>query len=157
MAEAIDWFTVPLETLTLSVRVRNMVRRLRVRTIGELCQFSVEEILAYRSFGETSLRELFDQLAARGLRFRDDKAGPCVTGKKRPPVEGRDWSAVPVAEFDPSPLALYFLERMDVTTVEELARLSARELRKRTFYEATYDELTEVLAACGLRPRGEPG
>jgi hypothetical protein len=148
---------VPIETLTLSVRVRSIVRRLRVRTLGELCQLSVDEILSGRSFGMTTMQELFDQLRARGLRFRDDKAGPCIMREKRPRVAGRDWSTVPVAEFDPWPLALYILEGLNVTTVAELARLPARELWRRTFYQAVYDELTEVLVACGLRTKGEPG
>jgi len=82
MAEAIEWFAVPIEALGLSVRGRSILGRLRVRTIGELCQLSVEEILSGKSFGMTAMQEFADQLAARGLRFRDDKAGPCVVRKK---------------------------------------------------------------------------
>src|SRR5262249_11240233 len=130
-----------------------IVKRKRVRTIGELCQYCVLELLESASFGETSLRELHDQLGARGLRLRDDKAGPCVVPQKRPRFAPRDWSTVPLAEVDLSPLTLYFLERRNVTTVADLSRLTARGLRSLAHYQAVHEELLDVLSACGLRPR----
>jgi DNA-directed RNA polymerase alpha subunit len=82
MAEQTDWFAVPLEALGLSVRVLNCVRTTGATTVGAICQFSIDEILSGRSFGEVSSTELERRLAARGLRLRDDKTGACVVRKK---------------------------------------------------------------------------
>jgi DNA-directed RNA polymerase alpha subunit len=45
MLEERDWFAVPLEALGLSVRVLNCVRSTGVATVGEVCQYSIDEIL----------------------------------------------------------------------------------------------------------------
>src|SRR5262249_33230266 len=155
MAEQIDWFRVPVTTLELSIRGRHIVRKTMARTIGDLCQLSVRELLTSKSYGETSLIEIHEQLAARGLRLRDDKAGPGARPRKRRrrADERRDWSVVPVAQFDPSPLAQYFLERMHFETIGDLCLFTSRGLRSATFSEAVYEELLDVLAACGQRPR----
>jgi DNA-directed RNA polymerase alpha subunit len=157
MAEERDWFAAPIDVLGLSVRVRNCMaaQSLLFMTVGELCQFSADEILAHQSFGETTIRELHERLAVHSLRLRDDKAGPCVAPRKRPRVrdERGDWSTVPVADFDPSPLAQRFLNWMGVTTIGELCQRSAKELRSKAVYEPVFRELLDVLAACGLRPK----
>jgi DNA-directed RNA polymerase alpha subunit len=83
MVEQTDWFAVPLEALGLSGRVLNCVRTTGARTVGEICQVSIDEILTCRSFGMVTITELERQLAALGLRLRDDKAGACVVRTKR--------------------------------------------------------------------------
>jgi hypothetical protein len=55
--------------LVLPIRSASVVKRLGVRTVGELVRFTAEEILSAKCFGETTLREIRDALAKRGLRL----------------------------------------------------------------------------------------
>jgi DNA-directed RNA polymerase subunit alpha len=71
MAERKDWSAEPLETLGLSVRAHRCVQRRGVATIGQLCAMSELELLEHQSWGETTLREIRDRLAERGLRMRE--------------------------------------------------------------------------------------
>jgi DNA-directed RNA polymerase subunit alpha len=82
MTDGTDWFAVPLSTLGLSLRGQRILARLGVTTVGDVCQYSIAEILPGRSFGEITITELEMKLADRGLRLRDDKAGPCVVRQK---------------------------------------------------------------------------
>jgi|GEM_PF-6335360 len=55
--------------LVLSVRGANLLKRVGVKTVGELVRFTADEILESSCFGETSLREIQEALAKRGLRL----------------------------------------------------------------------------------------
>jgi hypothetical protein len=59
--------TVPVSTLPLSVRARACVEKLGVQTIGDLAAKTAAEIMAVRNTGETTLAEILDRLAERGL------------------------------------------------------------------------------------------
>jgi len=55
------------QDLELSVRSANVAKRVGAATVGELARFTEEEILTTKCFGETSLREIREALARRGL------------------------------------------------------------------------------------------
>jgi DNA-directed RNA polymerase alpha subunit len=55
--------------LELSVRSARVAERVGATTVGELARFTEEEILETKCFGETSLREIKEKLAERGLRL----------------------------------------------------------------------------------------
>lgn len=59
--------TVLVSSLRLSVRARACVERLGVQTVGELAAKTEAEIMACRNTGETTLAEIRDRLAERGL------------------------------------------------------------------------------------------
>lgn len=60
---------LPISELELSVRASNCLESGRVRMIGDLVQRSEDELLALRSFGRTSLREVKKKLEEMGLNF----------------------------------------------------------------------------------------
>jgi DNA-directed RNA polymerase subunit alpha len=60
---------LPISELELSVRASNCLESGRVRMIGDLVQRSEDELLALRSFGRTSLREVKKKLDEMGLNF----------------------------------------------------------------------------------------
>jgi hypothetical protein len=68
-AELEHRLSLSVDVLALSPRVRNVVRFRGCTTIGELVSFTELEFLANASFGETSLREIRDVLAALGLEL----------------------------------------------------------------------------------------
>ena len=57
----------PIEELQLSERAQNCLKRAQINTIGELIGSTPKELLQITNFGEKSLREVQEILAAHGL------------------------------------------------------------------------------------------
>jgi DNA-directed RNA polymerase alpha subunit len=70
--EPID--ATPIEMLPLSSRVRTSLRRAEVRTFGDLCRLSEQELLGWRSFGVRSVAEVRRLLAWDGRHLREMRA-----------------------------------------------------------------------------------
>jgi DNA-directed RNA polymerase alpha subunit len=62
------------DDLVLSVRAAKLAERVGAATVGDLVLFTEQEILSAKCFGETSLRELREKLAVRGLRLGMSRA-----------------------------------------------------------------------------------
>lgn len=58
-----------VETLDLPIRPANCLKKMGVTNLGELIQTPESELLKIRNFGEKSLREIKDKLAALGLEL----------------------------------------------------------------------------------------
>jgi len=61
---------LPIESLDLSERPRNCLKRAQVNTIGELLQKTEDDLLAITNFGQKSLDEVIVKLDERGLKLR---------------------------------------------------------------------------------------
>ena len=59
----------PVTDFELSVRSRNCLSAMDINTLGDLTEISEQELLAGKNFGETSLLEIRELLAAHGLRI----------------------------------------------------------------------------------------
>ncbi len=59
----------PISEFELSVRSRNCLAKMNIDTLGDLVRKTEAELLAYKNFGETSLQEIKDILAQKGLRL----------------------------------------------------------------------------------------
>ncbi|MDJ0522705.1 MAG: DNA-directed RNA polymerase subunit alpha C-terminal domain-containing protein [Planctomycetota bacterium] len=59
----------PITEFELSVRSRNCLAKMNIATLGDLVRKTEPELLAYKNFGETSLQEIKDILAQKGLRL----------------------------------------------------------------------------------------
>ncbi|MBC8309800.1 MAG: DNA-directed RNA polymerase subunit alpha [Planctomycetes bacterium] len=59
----------PVTDFELSVRARNCLKKMEIRTLGDLLKVSENELLSYKNFGETSLVEIKHMLTARNLRL----------------------------------------------------------------------------------------
>jgi DNA-directed RNA polymerase subunit alpha len=57
----------PIADLDLSVRAANCMEVEGIKTIGDLCRKTEEQLLEVRNFGKTSLKEIQKKLAERGL------------------------------------------------------------------------------------------
>src|ERR1700734_2177022 len=60
---------IPVTDFELSVRSRNCLKKMNIRTLGDLLKTSEQELLSYKNFGETSLNEIKALLAQKGLRL----------------------------------------------------------------------------------------
>ena len=56
----------------LSVRAECSLQNANLRTLGDLSQYSAEELLKFTNFGQKSLREVKDLLAEHGLKLKDE-------------------------------------------------------------------------------------
>jgi DNA-directed RNA polymerase subunit alpha len=59
----------PLEDLELSVRAFNCLKAAKINSLSELVQYTQEELMKFRNFGQKSLAEIEQVLHDRGLRF----------------------------------------------------------------------------------------
>lgn len=64
--------TAPIGTLELSVRASNCIEAENIKTVGDLCRRTEEEMLEVRNFGKTSLTEVKKKLTALGLTLGMD-------------------------------------------------------------------------------------
>lgn len=60
-------YNITVETLQLSSRTLNCLKRAGIDKVGEVLEKSRDELIAIRNFGEKSYAELFDQLRAMDL------------------------------------------------------------------------------------------
>src|SRR5215213_2264982 len=60
---------IPISDFELSVRSRNCLKKMNIRSLGDLLKTTEPELLAYKNFGETSLNEIKALLAQKGLRL----------------------------------------------------------------------------------------
>ncbi len=63
---------LPIGELNLSVRARKCTTKLGLVTIGDLTRRTAEDLLECKNFGVTSLNEVREKLADRGLKLRGD-------------------------------------------------------------------------------------
>jgi DNA-directed RNA polymerase subunit alpha len=56
--------------LELSVRSRKALQRLNINTLADLASRTEAELLGCKNFGQTSLNEIKQQLAAHGMGLR---------------------------------------------------------------------------------------
>jgi uncharacterized protein (TIGR02996 family) len=81
---------VPIPYPELSARARNLLRRAKVRTLGDLTRLTEMKFLSTGGFGETSLREIQGMMARRGLRLGQppppDGPGNGLPAARAPPI-----------------------------------------------------------------------
>ena len=81
--------SIPVTDFELSVRSRNCLQKMGIMTLGDLTRTTEQELLASKNFGETSLVEIREMLASKGLelgQFADR------TRRRRAGVRARDRS-----------------------------------------------------------------
>ncbi|MEX2236415.1 MAG: DNA-directed RNA polymerase subunit alpha [Dehalococcoidia bacterium] len=62
-----DQYNMPIESLNLSVRAYNSLKRTGIMTVGALLERSEDELLSIRNFGKKSYDEVRDKLISMGL------------------------------------------------------------------------------------------
>src|SRR5438874_9474788 len=80
---------IPISDFELSVRSRNCLKKMNIRSLGDLLKTTEQELLSYKNFGETSLNEIKALLASKGLRLGqnvDGVAAAAGVAPRRPTV-----------------------------------------------------------------------
>jgi len=144
----------------LSVRSRNCLKKMNINTLGDLLRVTEAELLAYKNFGETSLYEIKAMLAQKGLRLGQALEDPSFAPPPPPPPKRPLPQAPPevlnkpVAELELSVRSRKCLQRLNITTLGELAmRTEAELLGTKNFGQTSLAEVKERLRQYNLSLR----
>jgi DNA-directed RNA polymerase subunit alpha len=148
---------IPVTDFELSVRARNCLKKMNIRNLGDLVRTTEAELLAYKNFGETSLKEIKDMLTSRGLHLgqgREDQVPVPPVGEPQP--RGADDGAVAmrIEQIEFSVRARKALESLKVATLGQLAAKTEAELLAcKNFGQTSLNEVRQRLAEYGLQLR----
>src|SRR5207244_11214193 len=59
---------IPVTDFELSVRSRNCLKKMNIRTLGDLTRVNEQQLVSSKNFGETSLNEIKEMMTSKGLR-----------------------------------------------------------------------------------------
>jgi len=154
---------MPITDFELSVRSRNCLRQMNLRTIGDLLRTTEAELLAYKNFGETSLCEIQALLTQRGIKLgqalqvKAPPVEPAAMFVHQPGAESSSSSVHarrPISELELSVRSRKALQRLGATTLGELAMRSEPELMTvKNFGQTSLNEIKRQLALYGLSLR----
>src|SRR5581483_12037982 len=60
---------IPVTDFELSVRSRNCLKKMNIRTLGDLTRVTEQQLLSSKNFGETSLLEIKEMMQTKGLHL----------------------------------------------------------------------------------------
>ncbi|MCC6422071.1 MAG: tetratricopeptide repeat protein [Phycisphaerales bacterium] len=148
---------VPLSDFELSVRSRNCLKKMNLRTLGDLLRTTEQELLGYKNFGETSLSEIKALLASKGLRLgqaAENKEG--ASGQSAAEVDDTPPEILSknVADLELSVRSRKALQRLNINTISDLtARTEDELLGCKNFGQTSLNEIKQQLGTLGISLR----
>ncbi|HUS47399.1 MAG TPA: DNA-directed RNA polymerase subunit alpha C-terminal domain-containing protein, partial [Phycisphaerae bacterium] len=147
---------IPVTDFELSVRARNCLKKMNIRALGDLIKTTESDLLGYKNFGETSLKEIKDMLSAKGLRLgqaleEGSEFGDIV---EQPAASNEGVLATPVKQLDLSVRCSRALDVLKIATLGELVNKTEAELLAcRNFGQTSLNEIRQKLTQYGLKLR----
>lgn len=151
---------VPITDFELSVRSRNCLKRMNIRTLGDLTRVTESQLLASKNFGETSLEEIRHIMNAKSLRIGQSleqgmtyERGPFRQQQNLSPEEQAVLNK-PVSDLNLSVRARKCMNRLNIATLGELCQRTQDELLEaKNFGMTSLKEVSEKLTQYGLKLR----
>lgn len=146
----------PVTDFELSVRARNCLKKMQIRTLGDLLRISETELLSYKNFGEQSLVEIKNMLALKGLRLGQGADGQFNRVRKEiyeelKGVAPESTLNKPISVLDLSVRARKALQMLGIQTLGDLAtRTEAELMGVKNFGATSLDEIRAKLTSYGL-------
>ncbi|MEN8149081.1 MAG: DNA-directed RNA polymerase subunit alpha C-terminal domain-containing protein [Planctomycetota bacterium] len=148
---------IPISDFELSVRSRNCLAKMSIETLGDLIKKSEPELLSYKNFGETSLQEIKDILAQKGLRLgmgREEQKASIQSAARTllgiEPEKG-DVLEKAIEDLELSVRSRNAMKVLGIDSLGELAKMSEKELMLvKNFGQTSMNEVKEKLAEFGL-------
>lgn len=151
---------VPVTDFELSVRSRNCLQKMGIRTLGDLTRTTEQDLLQSKNFGETSLIEIREMLDARDLelgQFSHERSEPeqAIDVSNLSPDE-QVMMDRPISELNLSVRARKCMVRLGMNTIGELVRRTGDDLLEcKNFGVTSLNEVREKLTIMGLKLRGD--
>ncbi len=156
----------PINDFELSVRSRNCLAKMNIKSLGDLVKKTEAELLSYKNFGETSLNEIKDILKVKGLRLgmtadelmsKDlgESSEPMPMAEETPDPESPDPSRRPITELDLSVRSRRIVDLLKIRTIGDLANKTEAELLAcPNFGQTSLNEIKTKLDELGMSLRG---
>jgi DNA-directed RNA polymerase subunit alpha len=149
----------PVTDFDLSVRTRNAIRKMSIRTLADLLAVTEAELRNFKNLGESSIDEIKTMLAQRGLRLgqmADQKGHGTQRQTYAPTGEGNDDSGLnrPVSDLNLSVRARKALALLNVQVIGDLTmRTEAELMGVKNFGMTSLLEIKNKLADMGMSLR----
>jgi len=151
---------LPVTDFELSVRSRNCLQKMGIMTLGDLARISELDILESKNFGETSLVEIKDMLASKGLTLGQFAEPSFVSSPEPDPIEPsadeQEIYSLPLTELNLSVRARKCTTKLGINTIGELVRRTGDDLMEcKNFGVTSLNEVREKLTERNLKLRGD--
>lgn len=149
----------PISDFELSVRSRNCLKKMNLNTLGDLLNITEAELLSYKNFGETSLREIKIILESKGLRLGmalEEKQADLSEAFDESLAEEEDEGVLskPVDDLQLSVRARKCLQKLNIRTIADLIhRTEAELLGCKNFGVTSLNEIKKTISNLGLSLR----
>ncbi len=148
---------MPISDFELSVRSRNCLKRMKIETIGDLLHITETELLSYKNFGETSLREIKSILDPRALHLGMALDGKQISEEIEEMVLDDENAGLLSKSIDEMPLSIRAqkcLRKLNIHTLADLtARTDAELLACKNFGVTSLNEIKNAIDNLGLSLR----
>ncbi|MGD9855675.1 MAG: tetratricopeptide repeat protein [Planctomycetaceae bacterium] len=150
----------PMSDFELSVRSRNCLANMEIETLGDLTRVSEQELLAGKNFGETSLHEIRNLMAAHGLNIgqhlhQKSDHEPTYSPQDLTPAE-QATLARPVTDLNLSVRSRKCMTRLGLTQLSQLVSRTPDELLSaKNFGVTSLNEIRQKLSEIGLKLRND--
>lgn len=155
--EETEVLNIPISDFELSVRSKNCLERMNIKTLSDLTKITEADLLSYKNFGETSLTEIKRILSLKTLRL-----GQGLEEKKQIDrlvdiyTINEENLSKPISALALSTRCKNALEKMKINTIGDLVLQTEAELIKQKGFKQTYiDEIKELLEKYGFKVHGE--
>jgi DNA-directed RNA polymerase subunit alpha len=152
---------IPVTDFELSVRSRNCLKKMNIKTLGDLTRVSEQHLLSSKNFGETSLTEIKEMMASKGLRLGqslEEGAQYDMDYRAEQPMSEQEQAILgkSISDLNLSVRARKCMNRLGINTLSDLVQRSADELlESKNFGMTSLNEVREKLAQFGLSLRGD--
>ena len=128
-------------------------------TLGDLCRSTEQDLLASKNFGETSLTEIKEMLATKGLRlgqFATDKHAAEIFEPETLSADEQAMLSKPISDLNLSVRARKCMIRLGINVLGDLVRRTGDDLLEcKNFGVTSLNEVREKLTVLALKLRGE--
>ena len=149
----------PVTDFELSVRSRNCLTGMNIRTLGDLTRISEQELLSGKNFGETSLSEVRELMDTHNLtigqNLHDKGREPSITFRDMSPQE-QQLLGTSISELNLSVRSRKCMTRLGIVAVAELVQRTPDELLSaKNFGVTSLNEIRAKLGELGLKLRND--
>ena len=145
---------ISVNDFELSVRSRNCLAKMNVKTLGDMVRKTEPELLAYKNFGETSLREIKQLLESKGLRLgmhKEEEQKRARAQRLRLGGAENAMLAKPITDLELSVRARKCMQRLNIETIGDLCeKTEADLLATKNFGQTSLNEVKIKLTEANL-------